>query len=402
LRPRRLPLLHRYLLGLKYFRGPGARPRVQFGNRLQGIGGVANMFAADDHECTLALAEVALQQIRALRLPASPRNFEIWYHYATGQRADLNHHINSVLARKGSLDDGDLEQTYRAFFSPNRMSDRIETVGSRMADEIKAVLNTIDTAAGSATSYSASLADASVQLTGASLDGAKNAGALRASIERVVAAAKEMETSNRGLEARLSASRAEIEQLQQDLEAMRAESLSDPLTTLANRKFFDAELRKVVAQARGSREPLTLLMCDVDRFKIFNDRFGHLIGDQVLRLVGLSIKQGVKEQDIAARYGGEEFAIALPRTDLRSAVTVADQIRRAVMHKELVKRSSGERLGRLTISIGVARLRPTDTPQSLIERADKCLYAAKRNGRNRVICESDAEAEDSIGAAHVA
>src|SRR5579872_3830576 len=129
LRPRRLPHLHRYLLGLKYIRGSGARPLIQFGNRLQGIGGVANMFAADDHECTLALAEVALQQIRALRMPASPRNFEIWYHYATGQRADLNHHINSVLARKGSLDDGDLEQTYRAFFSPNRMSDRIETVG---------------------------------------------------------------------------------------------------------------------------------------------------------------------------------------------------------------------------------------------------------------------------------
>ena len=78
-----------------------------------------------------------------------------------------------------------------------------------------------------------------------------------------------------------------------------------------------------------------------------------------------------------------------PKTALRSAISVADQIRRAVMTKELMKRSSGERLGRVTISIGVALLRPTDTPQSLIERADNCLYAAKRNGRNRVVCESD-------------
>ena len=97
----------------------------------------------------------------------------------------------------------------------------------------------------------------------------------------------------------------------------------------------------------------------------------------------MSVKQNVKGQDIAARYGGEEFAVALPNTALRSAITVADQIRRAVMTKELMKRSSGERLGRVTISIGVALLRPADTAQSLIERADKCLYAAKRNGRNQ-------------------
>ena len=149
---------------------------------------------------------------------------------------------------------------------------------------------------------------------------------------------------------------------------MRTESLTDPLTTLANRKFFDAELDRAVAEANALYEPLALLMCDVDHFKAFNDRFGHLTGDQVLRLVAISVKQIVRGEDIAARYG-EEFAIALPKTALRSAISVADQIRRAVMNKELMKRSSGERLGRVTISIGVALLRPADTPQSLLDRA---------------------------------
>ena len=134
------------------------------------------------------------------------------------------------------------------------------------------------------------------------------------------------------------------------------------------------------------------MLADVDYFKKFNDTFGHLTGDQVLRLVATSVKQNVKGRDIAARYGGEEFAIVLPDTVLRAAITVADQIRRAVMSKELMKRSTGEHLGRVTISIGVATLRPKDTPQSLIERADICLYAAKRNGRNRVISEADPEA----------
>jgi diguanylate cyclase len=343
---------------------------------------------SDEHERTLAFAEIALQQIRALRQPALPRNFEIWYQYATGYNQDLNRSINETLARKGTLDSADLDQIYSTYLSPNRMGDRIDTVGSRMVDEINQVLDMIDTAAGSATDYSASLADASEKLEGAS-DGV----ALRAVIERIVAGAKQMETSNKKLEARLSASRQEIAQLQQNLEAARTESLTDPLTALSNRKFFDAELGKAVAEAKRSGEPLTLLMSDVDHFKAFNDKFGHVTGDQVLRLVAMSVKQNVKGQAIAARYGGEEFAMALPKTALRSAIAVADHIRRAVMTKELMKRSSGERLGRVTISIGVALLRPTDTPQSLIERADECLYAAKRNGRNRVIAESDREAD---------
>ena len=341
----------------------------------------------DEHERTLAFAEIALQQIRALHQPALPRNFEIWYQYATGYNAELNRSINETLAQKGALDDADVDRIYATFLSPSRLSDRIDSVGSRMMDEIKHVHDMIDTATGSATSYSASLADAS-----AKLEGVNDGAALRAVIERLMSGAKEMETNNKKLEARLSASRQEIEQLQQNLEVVRSESLTDPLTTLANRKFFDSELGKAVAQANQSGEPLTLLMSDVDHFKAFNDKYGHVTGDQVLRLVAISMKQNVKGQDIAARYGGEEFAVALPKTTLRSALTVADQIRCAIMTKELTKRSSGEKLGRVTISIGVALLRQDDTPQSLIERADACLYAAKRHGRNRVISESDPEA----------
>jgi len=358
---------------------------------------------SDEHERTLAFAEIALQQIRALHQPALPRNFEIWYQYATGYNQDLNRSINETLAQKGTLGDSDIDKIYSSYLSPDRVSDRIDTVGSRMVDEIKQVLDMIDTAAGSATHYSASLADASEKLQGASdkLEGANDGVALRAVIERLVTGAKEMETSNRKLEARLSASRQEIEQLQVNLETARTESLTDPLTTLSNRKFFDSELSKAIAEAKKGGEPLTLLMSDVDHFKAFNDKFGHLTGDQVLRLVAMSVKQNVKGQDIAARYGGEEFAIALPKTALRSAITVADHIRRAVMTKELMKRSSGERLGRVTISIGVALVRPTDTPQSPIERADERLYAAKRNGRNRVISEVDPEADGASKAATV-
>ena len=132
-------------------------------------------------------------------------------------------------------------------------------------------------------------------------------------------------------------------------------------------------------------------MFDIDYFKSFNDNYGHLTGDQVLRLVAMSLKQNIKGQDITARYGGEEFAVVLPNTVLRQALTVADHIRRAVMSKELKKKSTGEILGRVTISAGVSMLSASDDADTLIERADACLYAAKRSGRNRVVCEADPE-----------
>ena len=352
---------------------------------------------ADEHERTMAFAAIALGQLKALRQPATPRNYEIWYAYATGYQPSLNQKINETLKAHGTLSDADLELIYETYLSPLRLSDRIDNVGSQVKDEIEQVMAMIDAAAGSATSYTESLADMSVKL-----GQSKDREGLRAIVESLVHTAKEMEVSNQKLEERLSASKLEISQLQNNLEAVRTESLTDPLTQLANRKFFDTALETAIADARAKNEPLSLMMTDIDHFKKFNDSFGHLTGDQVLRLVATSVKQNVKGQDTAARYGGEEFAIILPNTVLRSAITVADHIRRAVMTKELMKRSTGEHLGRVTISIGVATLHKGDTPQTLIERSDKCLYAAKRHGRNRVMCESDPEVTVGATAMQVA
>src|SRR5207302_9224346 len=166
-------------------------------------------------------------------------------------------------------------------------------------------------------------------------------------------------------------------------EAIRVETLTDPLTTLGNRKYFDRAIAAAVQSASACSEPLSLLMLDIDHFKSFNDNYGHLTGDQVLRLVAMSLKQTIKGHDLTARYGGEEFAVVLPNTALRQALTVADHIRRAVMAKELKKKSTGEILGRVTISVGVSMLQASEDVDALIDRADACLYAAKRNGRNR-------------------
>jgi diguanylate cyclase len=340
----------------------------------------------DEQERTLAFAEIALGQIRSLRQTAIPRNYEIWYVYATGYNSALNKVINETIARNGRLTETDLDQIHDTYLSQVRTTDRIDQVGARVIGEIDDVMALITDALCMASNFNESLAGASHDLSLA-----KDRAQVKSVIESLVKSTRDVHDTNKALEERLNSSKSEVSNLQQSLEAIRAESLTDPLTALGNRKYFDRALVAAIQAASKASEPLSLLMLDIDHFKSFNDNYGHLTGDQVLRLVGQSLKQTIKGQDITARYGGEEFAVVLPNTPLRQALTVADHLRRAVMSKELKKKSTGEILGRVTISIGVSMLQNGDDMDSLIGRADACLYAAKRNGRNRVICEVDPE-----------
>jgi len=343
----------------------------------------------DEHERTMAFAQVALDQIRSLRQTAVPRNYEIWYVYATGYNASLNKIINEILARNGRLSEADLEQIHEAYLSHIKTTDRIDQVGARVIGEIDDIMTLLTAALGASASFDASLDGADERLLAA-----ESRHQVKAIVDTLARATREVRETNMALEERLMRSKSEISNLQHNLEAIRAESLTDPLTGLGNRKYFDHMIDAAVRSSLTSGEPLSLMMFDVDHFKSFNDSYGHVTGDQVLRLVATSVKQAIKGQDVTARYGGEEFAVLFPGTTLRQALIVADQIRREVMGKELKKKSTGEILGRVTISIGVSMLKPGEDTDALIERADACLYAAKRNGRNRVICEFDPEYTD--------
>src|SRR5262249_9901294 len=154
------------------------------------------------------------------------------------------------------------------------------TVGARVADEISQVLEAMDAAAGTASNYSESLVGMSHKISVT-----KDHEGLRAIVENLMQATDLMRRTNNSLEQKLNASRQEISQLQENLEVGRPQSLTDPMTGLANRKYFDEALEKAIAEAEARDEPLSLLMIDIDHFKKFNDTYGHLTGDQVLRLV---------------------------------------------------------------------------------------------------------------------
>jgi len=203
-------------------------------------------------------------------------------------------------------------------------------------------------------------------------------------IKSLIAETKAMWKHNEALRSEVEASTARITQLKNNLANARRDAITDPLTGLNNRKAFDHVISMEIGVAQETGEPLTLLLCDIDHFKRVNDTYGHPVGDQVLKLVASTILQCIKGQDVAARYGGEEFAVILPHTNILGGTAVADTIRRTVESKKIVRKGSGDTLGTVTMSFGVAALAHGESHDSLIGRADRALYIAKQSGRNRV------------------
>lgn len=346
------------------------------------------------YEKSIVQAHKALWLLVERRCPATPQNYELWYNYAAGHNLGLMEQVDQAVDDKGRLAQPLADKIYDDKLSPALGSKQVSEISSKVSSELTDVMQMLESAHGQTTDYGRSLNTFSEEL-----DGAFDETDLKGIVERLVASTKKMEQNNEELETRLNTSQQQIADLNVSLETARTESRIDQLTGIGNRKAFDEKVKELTAVAIGDGQELCMLMGDIDFFKKFNDSYGHQTGDQVLRLVAACLSSVLKGQDFAARYGGEEFVVLLPETALQAALTVGNHLRKTVMSKKLVKKSTNENLGHVTMSFGAAKFRAGDSIESWTHRADACLYAAKRAGRNQVKCETDPDIDLSINAA---
>jgi len=327
-------------------------------------------------------ADSALTRMKELGIPANPTNFMVWFSYFADRIPDLRRAIDILVDNEQEFTAERNDEIYSRFFTFEQESASLSDAAHKAEEELTRILEHLGMAGDGAAEYGKALKTFSGEITDSPAP-----DNLRAALTNALNATRAMEHRNHDLEEKFDASSKEISRLREDLESMRHEAMTDGLTGIANRKQFDAELRKAAMEAMEEGAAMCLLILDIDFFKKFNDSYGHQVGDQVLKLLAHTLTSSVKGQDTAARFGGEEFCVILPGTGLDGALKVAEIIRTKIGKKEIKSRTSGENMGQVTVSIGVAQFKFGEPLSQLISRADEALYSAKSSGRNCVVSE---------------
>jgi diguanylate cyclase len=311
------------------------------------------------------------------KAPFNPICYSVWYEYVAGINQSLRCDIDKQTESGEILDEAAINTLYQ-----KHVAEIDDETAQRVRSGFQTVLadmsQSASVAGDKANQFGSALeqwtAEASANLGSAAVEG----------IDALLGNTRNMQDAIGDLSQRLDESQQKIEHLRLEVERAREDALLDGLTGLVNRKGFDLALSASLSTNEPDQRGPSLLMTDIDHFKVVNDTYGHLFGDKVIRSVSQILKDNVRGKDTAARFGGEEFVILLPETPLDGAKFLAEKIR-SIIEKSRIRRSgANEQSSGVTISVGVASYLKGESAAEFVERADKALYEAKHAGRNLV------------------
>ncbi|MFW0777914.1 MAG: GGDEF domain-containing protein [Rickettsiales bacterium] len=330
------------------------------------------------------LAQQALALIDQHKLSPNPENYAIWFHYVQGKNQALIREIDTIIDGGIEFGEDNTSYLYNKYILSNIHEKKIENVAAGTQNILQEVQQMVTEFSGETTNYNKgidkALSDISTNL---------EEGNVKSIVQTLVETTKVLKENGAQMSRKLHESNEEINKLKSNLKQTALEAQRDFLTGVYNRKTFEQFYDDYAQVANDEKSDLCFIIIDIDHFKQFNDKFGHLIGDEVLKIVAKTLTDSLKGRDIVGRFGGEEFVVLLPDTPIDIAMKVADSVRVAISSKELKHKGTGENYGTINVSMGVAAFRhDKDTLPTITKRADDALYKSKENGRNRVTQEA--------------
>jgi diguanylate cyclase len=338
-----------------------------------------------DVEYASTVADRAIRSMSQQSVPATPSNFTVWFNYAMGASPALRKTIDILIGNKRKFDATINHELYVTYVGAPSDQSVTGDFPEQLHGVIAGAKQFLATAISDNRTQIAALGQVSSQVRADSDP--------RPIIAKLVTELTKSTARASALEANFVETAQELDKIRDSLKVAEQRSNTDALTGLANRHALEEFFRSAQIVAMETGAPLSILMIDIDHFKKFNDSYGHQVGDQVLRLVAKVLQDSVRDVDLAARYGGEELIAVLPGADLRLCADVAERIRRRISEARLTRRSTGQEIASVTVSIGVAQFRLAEAADATIERCDRALYQAKRAGRNRTVTENELDGE---------
>lgn len=335
------------------------------------------------------IAARAIELMTRHNVPQTADNFSVWFQYVLGTDPALSRTIDIIITNRKPFDkrvNWGLVKTLRSLQGKDAPISGIVT--DRLNEVLATATDYLAKAAADNRAHVAKLGDVAAQVE-CGYDPVAIIGDLANELSRAALRATSLETQ-------FTSTSNELDRLRNSLRVAQHCANTDPLTGLANRRGLDDFLRAAQIKAMEHDEALSVMLIDIDHFKRFNDCFGHQFGDQVLRLIAGVLKSSLRQDDLAARYGGEELVAVLPGTNLKACKDVAERIRLMIADRQIVRRTTGEPLAKVTVSIGVAQFLLGETVTELFERCDRALYFAKESGRNLTKTENDLRDEFAV------
>ncbi len=326
---------------------------------------------------------IVLQYISKYKLPYNPITYALWYEYVTGRNQQLMNDIHALETENREIPYATILTLFREHVADSQLL-LAETKGG----EFQTILTEMIQQLGNSCRK---VGNQGITLEGYAqkLGHTPSAEIVSAIAKNIILETKSIAAESQVLKNKMETTALEIISLKEQLEGIQQAAKTDMLTGLLNRRGFDEAMAVALQNCVTHHQPLSLILADIDHFKQINDTHGHLIGDNVLKILSRLLQKQIKGKDIAARFGGEEFIIILPQTPLKGAFAVAEQIRKTLEEIRWTTRGSGKAIGTITISLGVAQYKEDETIESLIARSDNALYSAKKAGRNRTMTEMD-------------